>query len=127
MTAAKTHPLPWRGIKHHEHLFRYRRLLAELQSTMTTPNDGENIVHLGAIERELLPIIPKGCGLTTNRIAAKLGRTFGHNQRTYSGWVLSHLLRLEQKGLIFRLDDEKPIAWTILLTAKAAQREGEKL
>jgi hypothetical protein len=64
------------------------------------------------IQNEIINLVPEHCGWATANIAKALPTKFGHNRRTNSGYVLSHLLRLEKNGLVRRLDDKKPIAWT---------------
>ncbi len=63
-------------------------------------------------EKAILLIVPTSYGLTTRTICQRLGKSFGHNRRTYSAWVSGILLRLEKQGLVCRLDSLKPIAWT---------------
>jgi predicted transcriptional regulator len=65
------------------------------------------------IIRPLQAISAQECGLSVAQIARQWGRTFGHNKRTTSGYVSNTLLRLEQLGVVCRLDDQKPIAWRL--------------
>lgn len=87
---------------------------------MKTPTDeeisskrvvGSNLL-LDIDDQEILNLVPENCGWGTAEIAHALPKKFGHNRRTNSGYVISKLLRLEKMGLVKRLDDEKPIAWT---------------
>ena len=47
----------------------------------------------------------------TGEVAKAVQPPSGTNQRQHSGAIRSCLLGLEKKGLVRRLDDEKPICW----------------
>lgn len=64
------------------------------------------------IECEILAYIGRGHGgFTTGDIAQGIKSKIGHTRSMQSGAVLSILKGMEAKGMVSRIDDQKPIAW----------------
>lgn len=63
-------------------------------------------------ERKVLNALAWFGGFTTGQVAERVSPMFGGNKRQHSAAVRSWLLGLEKKGLVKRLDDQKPVCWT---------------
>lgn len=67
--------------------------------------------ELHEIERRILLALATDGGLTSYDVATLAEIKVGCSPRVRSGAALSWLKRMETKGLVRRMDDEKPIAW----------------
>lgn len=62
-------------------------------------------------DEKILLILAHRWGMTTSDVAARVRPLFGHSSRTHSSYIRSRLLDLEKRGLVKRLDNEKPVCW----------------
>lgn len=67
--------------------------------------------ELSDYDRKILIVLDTVGGYTTSDVADRVWPEFGGSRRTHSAAVRSWLLDLEKKGLVKRLDDEKPVCW----------------
>lgn len=63
-------------------------------------------------EIRILDALHEDGGFTTGEVAKRTSISFGHSTRTSSSYVRLLLLRLQKRGLVSTLDDQKPICWT---------------
>ena len=68
-------------------------------------------MSLSAYDKKILDVLDSAGAYTTADVAKRVTPQFGHNRRTHSGAVRSWLINLERKGLVKRLDDQKPVCW----------------
>lgn len=66
---------------------------------------------LAEFETAILNVLDGQGGYTTGQIAERIDFQFGHNRRVHSAAVRTLLLGLEKRGVISRLDDQKPDCW----------------
>ena len=64
-------------------------------------------------EKQILDTLSRGGALLTRDIAARVRPMFGSSNHMHSAAVRSWLLGLEHKGLVGRLDDQKPVVWKL--------------
>ena len=64
-------------------------------------------------ERKVLAVLAADGGYTTGVVAERVSPMFGGNKRAHSSAVRSWLLGLERRGLVKRMDDEKPVCWML--------------
>ena len=78
---------------------------------------------LDALEHEALSVLTDDWGTSTNDVGytcwKRYGRTLGSTPQKRSAAWLQVMLRLERRGLVRRLDDEKPVAWQRVATPNA--------
>lgn len=63
-------------------------------------------------EIRILDALHEDGGFTTGEVAKRTSILFGHSTRTSSSYVRLLLLRLQKRGLVSTLDDQKSICWT---------------
>ncbi|WP_241299572.1 MULTISPECIES: hypothetical protein [Burkholderia cepacia complex] len=68
-------------------------------------------IELSEYDHKILIVLDTVGGYTTSDVADRVWPEFGGSRRTHSAAVRSWLLALEKKGLVKRLDDEKPVCW----------------
>jgi len=71
----------------------------------------ETDAALTEYEQRTLATLDTDGGFTTGDVAKRVQPMFGHSMRTHSAAVRQWLLGLERRGLVKRLDDEKPVCW----------------
>ncbi len=62
-------------------------------------------------DHKILAALDTFGGYTTSDVAAKVQPQFGSNKRQHSGAVRLWLVDLERRGLVRKLDDQKPVCW----------------
>ncbi|WP_175693959.1 hypothetical protein [Burkholderia ambifaria] len=62
-------------------------------------------------DRKILAVLDTDGGFTTTEVARRVEPTFGGSRHTHAGAIRSWLVQLERRGLVKRLDDEKPVCW----------------
>jgi hypothetical protein len=67
--------------------------------------------QLNEYERKILDALDTRGATLTGEVAKAVQPIFGINQRQHSGAIRSWLVGLEKKGLVRRLDDQKPVCW----------------
>lgn len=71
-------------------------------------------MELTEYEQKTLEACEYEGGYATGGIAERVTPMFGHNRRTHSAFVRLQLLSLEKKGLVGKIDSEKPDIWVRL-------------
>lgn len=66
---------------------------------------------LAEFETAILKVLDGQGGYTTGQVAERIDYQFGHNRRVHSAAVRTLLVGLEKRGVIKRLDDQKPDCW----------------
>lgn len=63
-------------------------------------------------EEKILLVLPTDSGFQTGDIADRVWPVIGDNRRQHAVAIRALLLGLEAKGLVRKLDSEKPVCWT---------------
>lgn len=75
-------------------------------------------------DRKILKALADDSGCTTLTVAARAGITYGRgNGRMMSGAMRSWLTLLERRGLVAKMDDQKPICWIRTAAGTAALQQ----
>ena len=69
--------------------------------------------NIDKYEQQILSILDVQGGFTTGNVAKKVTPRFGRNGHQHIGAVRSWLIDLEKKGLVKRMDDQKPVCWML--------------
>jgi hypothetical protein len=62
-------------------------------------------------DQKILAVLDTMGGFTTAQVAVKMQQQFGGNKRQHSSAVRSWMVDLERRGLVRKLDDQKPDCW----------------
>jgi hypothetical protein len=71
--------------------------------------------QLNEYEQKIFELLAKRGATLTGDVAENVRPLFGTNKRQHSGAVKSWLVDLEKKGLVRRLDEEKPVCWARII------------
>lgn len=77
-------------------------------------------MNLSTYEQKILSALDTQGGYTTGDVAGKVHPQFGSNKRQHSGAVRSWLINLEKRGLVRKLDEQKPVCWVKTSTGENA-------
>ncbi|AVG44144.1 hypothetical protein LMG3410_01570 [Achromobacter aegrifaciens] len=69
---------------------------------------------MSEFERKVLAALDGHGALLTRDVAANVRPMFGHSVYIHSAAVRQWLLSLEKRGLVRRLDNEKPVCWQLV-------------
>lgn len=72
-------------------------------------NDGS--MNITDYQTQVLNALDDRSGMLTGDVAKEVSPQFGHSRRTHSAAVKQWLLGLEKRGLVSRMDNQKPVLW----------------
>lgn len=67
-------------------------------------------MRVGSTDRGILIALDEDGGFSVKHLANRVGR-WSLNNRRNSGVLANYLRDLERRGLVAKLDDQRPIAW----------------